>query len=396
MYTNVSTECINALNADGRRFGAKITLSDKTEITDGFYSIDITSSANNDTEKMQLGTAIATQVTVNMEEPTSVIYNKEFLLSLGIYIDDTTIEYVPMGYFKAQKPTVQAGKMTFTALDRMARLNGNYSSLLSYPCDIADVVKEIQTMTGVPIEIPGHMVINKRVESDDGTTITYCNPFEGYTYKETLAIIASYYGRFVTVDRTGKVVFRDYRSRDYQITADRSLEDISVSNEIFNLGYIKCTVDNDLILKSGNGATGVTISCFMHTQDTLDNLYDSLKELSYYPASVSFLGDFRLDIGDMVTVITLDGTGIILPIMGMNIEFDGGLTSRIYSYGETSETAEQQSPTEKAISRLYQQLAVVENLIATKSVTIGQVGTTNLLDDSLTLINDDYTIEIIE
>ena len=98
----------------------------------------------------------------------------------------------------------------------------------------------------------------------------------------------------------------------------------------------------------------------------------------------------------MVTVITLDGTGIILPIMGMNIEFDGGLTSRIYSYGETSETAEQQSPTEKAISRLYQQLAVVENLIATKSVTIGQVGTTNLLDDSLTLINDDYTIEIIE
>ena len=117
MYTDVSTECINALNADGMRFGAKITLSDKTEITDGFYSIDITSSANNDTEKMQLGTAIATQVTVNMEEPTSVIYNKEFLLSLGIYIDDTTIEYVPMGYFKAQKPTVQAGKMTFTALD---------------------------------------------------------------------------------------------------------------------------------------------------------------------------------------------------------------------------------------------------------------------------------------
>ena len=51
MYTNVSTECINALNADGRRFGAKITLSDKTEITDGFYSIDITSSANNDTAK---------------------------------------------------------------------------------------------------------------------------------------------------------------------------------------------------------------------------------------------------------------------------------------------------------------------------------------------------------
>ena len=191
-------------------------------------------------------------------------------------------------------------------------------------------------------------------------------------------------------------MFRDYRSRDYQITADRSLEDISVSNEIFNLEYIKCTVDNDLILKSGNGATGVTISCFMHTQDTLDNLYDSLKELSYYPASVSFLGDFRLDIGDMVKVITLDGTGIILPIMGMTIEFDGGLTSKISSYGETTEMAEQQSPTEKAISRLYQQLAVVENLIVTKSVTIGQVGTTNLLEDSLTLINDDYTIEIIE
>ena len=108
----------------------------------------------------------------------------------------------------------------------------------------------------------------------------------------------------------------------------------------------------------------------MHTQDTLDSLYNSLKGLSYYPASVSFLGDFRLDIGDMLTVIKQDGTGVIFPIMGMNIEFDGGLTSRIYSYGETSETAEQQSPTEKAISRLYQQLAVVENLIATKSVTL--------------------------
>lgn len=402
MYA-VNPEIENALMSDGRTFKAYIeVVEDNGNVVtlDDFYSLEIKGASTDSTEAFQIGTSVATQISVAMENPTITLTGKEIKLYLGIVAydedneEESIIEYVPMGIYIPEKPIVSNNQISFEAFDLMgSKLAKEYVSELNYPCDINKVLTEIETLAGVTVsEKPTGLVINKRVESEDGTTVIYTNPFDGYTYAQTLGVIAGYYGKFATMNRAGEVEFRGYSlessGESYIISNDSSYSDISEQEEAFCIGYLQCTVDNDLVLKSGEGKTGVNFSCMLMTQDRLDALYEEYKNFSYIPTTLSFKGDFRLDLGDMVSVERLDGTTFDLPIMSLSHTYDGGLKTTVGSYGTTEETDGYVSPTEKAISRVYQKLAVVENLIATKSLTVGQIKSPNLLDNSLTCVGD--------
>lgn len=422
MYST-SKQVENALNSDGRTFKAYIEVEDDNGnivTLDDFYKLEIKGASTDSTEAFQIGTSVATQISVTMENPTITLTGKEIKLYLGIVVydeeneEESTITYVPMGVYIPEKPTVSNNQITFEAFDLMgSRLAREYVSDLNYPCDVFKILTEIETLTGVTVsEKPTGLMINKRVESEDGTAIIYTNPFDSYTYAQTLGMIAGYYGKFATMNRTGEVEFRGYtqnadvtyfsdeegniltasdnsrlysgEENEYIVSSDSSYADISEQEETFSVGYLQCTVDNDLVLKSGEGTTGINFSCMLMTQDRLDELYKEYKDFSYTPTTVSFKGDFRLDLGDMVSVERLDGTLINVPVMSLSHTYDGGFQTAIGSYGTTEETDGYVSPTEKAISRVYQKLAVVENLIATKTLTVGQIECPNLLDNSLT------------
>lgn len=402
MYT-VNSKTEKALMSDGRTFKAYIEVEDdngNVVTLDDFYKLEIKGASTDSTEAFQIGTSVATQISITMENPTITLTGKEIKLYLGIVAydedneEESTIEYVPMGVYIPEKPTVSNNQISFEAFDKIgSKLAKEYISELNYPCDVNEVLVEIETLAGVMLsEKPTGLVINKRVESEDGVAVIYTNPFDGYTYAQTLGMIAGYYGKFATMTRTGEVEFRGYSleisGEKHIIPKDSSYSDISEQEETFNIGYLQCTVDNDLVLKSGEGKTGINFSCMLMTQDRLDELYEEYKNFSYTPTTLSFKGDFRLDLGDMVSVERLDGTTIDLPIMSLSHTYDGGLKTTVGSYGTTEETDGYISPTEKAISRVYQKLAVVENLIATKTLTVGQIKSQNLLDNSLTCVGD--------
>ena len=344
MYTKVSDNFGNRIMGDGRTFRARITCDD-TVIESGFVSVDMKCIAGTGTSTLEIGCASSTQLDITMIQPDISLTGREFLLEIGLMLDDDSIEYVKMGYFMAQKPTVDDGRITFTAYDRMAyKMSGYYLSNLLYPCDISEVCAEIETLTGIRMKnAPSGINISKN--------------FDGYTYRQAVGFIAGLTGKFATFDRNGVLDFRWYTTTDYSVGLNRSFDDVVVQENMFQVGYISCAVDENSTIKSGQGLTGIATSNFLMTQEILDGLYAKLKDMSYHPTTCSFAGDMRLELGDIVQVLSRDGKAYPVPVMSLDFSYDGGLITAIGSYGSTElSEATYVSPTENYVQQVYRRL----------------------------------------
>lgn len=344
MYTNVSDSFDNRIMGDGRTFRARITCGDAA-IESGFVSVDMKCIAGTGTSTLEIGCASSTQLDITMIQPDISLTGREFLLEIGLMLDDDSIEYVKMGYFMAQKPTVDDGRITFTAYDRMAyKMSGYYLSNLLYPCDISEVCAEIETLTGIRMKnAPSGINISKN--------------FDGYTYRQAVGFIAGIDGKFATFDRDGVLDFRWYTTTDYSVGLNRSFDDVVVQENMFQVGYISCAVDENSTIKSGQGLTGIATSNFLMTQEILDGLYAKLKDMSYHPTTCSFAGDMRLELGDIVQVLSRDGKAYPVLVMSLDFSYDGGLITAIGSYGSTElSEATYVSPTENYVQQVYRRL----------------------------------------
>lgn len=421
----------NALQRDGRTFRARLTMSDGTIVND---VVAITSSAQStsSTECLDFGSAISTILNVTSVDNGLMVTDKEFLLEIGIVINEA-VSYVPMGYYTAQKSSKNSGQLAFEAYDRMAGkiMTSDYVSDLTYPCDIADVCKEIEKKTGFKFkDIPSGIEVPIMTVStdEDVKSVTYAKPFDGYTYAQSVGMIAGRLCKFATFNRQGEIEFRTYKKVEDVIVeladngeilsdsdnvslADKEaltigLDDIYLGgiteqDSNFTIQFLKCSTDSDNVLVSGEGVTGCNVNCNFVKQGELDGLYDKINETmdgvtTYSPSEIEIRGNMCLDLGDIVEFETETGEKALLPIMGLKFDFDGGLTTTISSYGSTGQSNSNHiSPTEKALARAYQKIAIVEQLIATKKITVGAIyNYANILENSLTLVGESVTLNV--
>lgn len=366
MYTNVSDDFDNRIMGEGRTFRARITCDD-TVIESGFVSVDMKCIAGTGTSTLEIGCASSTQLDITMIQPDISLTGREMLLEIGLMLDDDSIEYVKMGYFMAQKPTVDDGRITFTAYDRMAyKMSGYYLSNILYPCDISEVCAEIEALTGIRMKnAPSGISISKT--------------FDGYTYRQVVGFIAGLDGKFATFDRDGVLDFKWYTTTDYSVELNRSFDDVVVQENVFQVGYISCAVDENNTIKSGQGLTGIATSNFLMTQEILDGLYAKLKDMSYHPTTCSFAGDMRLELGDIVQVLSRDGKAYSVPIMSLDFSYDGGLITAIGSYGSTEfSEATFVSPTESYVQQVYRRLYADKLDVTDADIKYAQIDFANI------------------
>ena len=366
MYTNVSDDFDNRIMGEGRTFRARITCDD-TVIESGFVSVDMKCIAGTGTSTLEIGCASSTQLDITMIQLDISLTGREILLEIGLMLDDDSIEYVKMGYFMAQKPTVDDGRITFTAYDRMAyKMSGYYLSNILYPCDISEVCAEIEALTGIRMKnAPSGISISKT--------------FDGYTYRQVVGFIAGLDGKFATFDRDGVLDFRWYTTTDYSVELNRSFDDVVVQENVFQVGYISCAVDENNTIKSGQGLTGIATSNFLMTQEILDGLYAKLKDMSYHPTTCSFAGDMRLELGDIVQVLSRDGKAYSVPIMSLDFSYDGGLITAIGSYGSTElSEATFVSPTESYVQQVYRRLYADKLDVTDADIKYAQIDFANI------------------
>ena len=362
----------DAIAGSNRQFNTRLLENEKV-LVESVKNFTITSGA----EEITIGSAVASYVQATIENKGIALSGKEVSLEIGVEVDGE-MEYIPMGLYTIQNPKIESNKVTFTAYDRLAsRCNGAYYSKLSYPTDAVDILAEISTMTSVAIDtstVQRGIQINQRAiieegdyneETDESEVITtYVNPFDGYTYKETIGFIAGLFGKFAICGRTGMIEFRWYQGIDYEIPSNIFYNDLQETEESFSIKRLTCD-NSDQTLSSGSGATGISMQNPVMTQSILDGVYNTVQGLIFTPAALRFIGDMRLDIGDIVTAVKNDCTKFTIPIISLITSYDGGLMQTIASYGNTAEEddSDTKGPITEMAERVEYELAFVKKLM---------------------------------
>lgn len=376
MYTTTDV-FNNAILGDNRKFLAKIRVGE-TEITEGIISIKHMMQSCS-TTNITVGGAVSSYVEIEMWKPEVQLQGTEIEVSIGVYVSEESIEWVPLGLFSVQQNENDDGLLKFTAYDRIkSKLSYAYFSDLTYPVDGIQVLKEISRKTGVPIDttgLPSGVMISQRtVITENGvdengnsiSKITSENPFNGYSYREALGYIAMLYCKFAVADRDGTIRFKWYTDVDYDINTDMYYDDLKVPENEFSVGQISCSGYN-ATFSVGTGEENIKLENPVMTQERLEYIYNQIKGFHFLPASVSFIGDMRLDTGDIVTVNAKDGSVVKIPVMSVSQEYDGGLMSEIRSYGGSTETTQTKSPILERLDRAYTELFLVKQIIGKKA-----------------------------
>lgn len=421
MY-QVSEALDKVISGSGRTFRARLN-----GISEGIQEIVQTNFSTPDSY-FYVGGATASKIEVSMfTKSQDFVKGTEVKLEIGATADGT-IEWIPMGYFTIKEQKKDRNLLTFTAYDRLeSKLAKAYKSKITkYPAESKDFLTDISKQTGVEFDtskLSDSLMIDKILTvNDQSGEKTYKEPFDGFTMQQVVGYIAQLHGTFAICDRNGKVTFRWYEvlttdypgkigdtagsylkdqnlsfiyntieflkeSHTYLIKTNRYFDDLLQSETMCQISGISCDTENNHYESGTNINTN--LSNPVMTQEWLNKILEKIKDTRYYPVSFSFMGDPRLDVGDVVTIVDAKNNLIDVPVMQHTITFDGGLLSEVSSYG--FEEKEVKSPSEIALQRVKDDVLSLQEITA-KKATFNQLNAvdakiTNLQASSIT-VND--------
>lgn len=348
----------NLIQQDSRTFQAKITLGDKS-ITDGIKSIKVSGGSNSE-DDFSLGSAVSQYVEITLASSDAIFEGHEFLLEMGVMVNDSVEEYIPMGYFTAEKPDSDEDQITFTAYDRMMKMERACFLDLPDQTNTVAVLKAISTIAGVPIITEGL------------TAISMQKPV-GYTCREVLSYIGQMYGGFAICNRSGQIEIKTYEDHNYKVPTGRYWDTFTHNDLPFVLQKMTCYTGQDedgedISVSVGTGVRNVSFSNPFITQAALNDIWKKLQNYTYMPGNVRFLGDPRIDPWDILTVEDRNGKSYKVPAMKLTQDFDGGLSTEVEAVGKSE--AEQdngfQGPNTRQMERYYAQLVLIDHAMVNK------------------------------
>lgn len=343
----------NWIQQDSRTFQARITLEGKT-LTEGILSIRINGGSSSE-DDFSLGSAVSRYVELEIEKTGMRFEGHEFSLELGL-----NGEYIPMGYFTAEKPKGDEERLSITAYDRMVKTERACFLELPDSTNTVAVLKGVGTIAGIEVVTEGL------------TAIPMKKPV-GYTCREVLSYVAQLYGGFAICNRAGKIEIKSYEDNDYTVTAGRYWDSFTHNDLPFVLGKITCYTGKnkkgeDISIHVGDGVRGIYFPNPFMDQTALDNIWGKLRNYTYMPGSFRFLGDPRIDPWDVLTVEDRNGNSYKVPAMKLTQEYDGGLSTEVEAVGKTE--AEQSAgftgPNTQNMDRLYAQLVLIDHAMINK------------------------------
>lgn len=352
MYNNVSEQFATTIRSPSRTFNLRLKINGKW-IDAGFKKMSYETASTSD-EGIQIGSAVAAKIELTVKRINELFENTEIPIEIGLKLPSGKYEYIPLGFFTAEHPTLDQATTTFTAYDRMMKTTGVYVSELTYPASAESVLKEISNGCGVPCNVSGL----------NGITIDTAPV--GYTYREVIGYIASLAGGFACVDRTGTIVIKWYEDNGYTINESRIMT-FEKNESDYHLDYLTCNVDSNTSFTSGIGTLGITFDNPLMTEEKLNSVHKKVRGFAYRGASLKTLGDIRLDPWDIVTVEE-SGETYKVPVMNITHEYDGGLAMTITAYGktETETETDYKGPSTKLAERTYAEMMLTKELVSKK------------------------------
>lgn len=317
-----------------RRFKARITMGEKI-FQDEILTMTINLGSCGDTA-FSFGTVFSSYAEIVLADIGQFLAGQELFIEIGLYLQDNTIEYVPLGYFTASSENISKtqGKISLKAADRFSACQSPYKARISYPAKIGDVLNDISAQTGIVIATSLNVsgTINKMPSNT--------------TCLDLLGDIAGLLGGFCCVDRTGIVRINSFPSTVTREVLEQITMEHNFEEGVYKVGKISVSVgdDADTVYTDSDGlGNGIAVENPYITQSLFDSLKNKLIGYMYHPGTLSFLGDPRLDATDMIS-IAIDGETKTVPCMNIVHDFDGGLTTTVTAPGRSASDEQLKGP----------------------------------------------------
>lgn len=312
MFTNVSNDFKQEITKYSRSFRARMIFEDFI-VDNGIYSVKLKGGANLDT-LLSIGTTTATTVDIDAVEIPQNIKNRKFRLEIGLILGDS-VEYIPFGDFYVRSAVSKDKKTTISAADMMYLADKEYKTFLTYPITADKVIEEMSRILGFSYNISG-------LEN----VIVFTNPVS-MTMREVIGHIAALCGKNARFDRVGNLDFYWYTDVGYSTNGDY-IGDADVDEADFEVQFLKADVTDRITVISGNRTAeqGISISNPYATDILINKVFESVGGFKYRPCKFKqILGDIRIDVSDIITVTTKNGTFKTIP-MSYDLNFDGGVS----------------------------------------------------------------------
>ena len=355
----LDTAITEIVKGNSARYYSKYVVDGKehTETLNNFKFQNITNPNN----EITIGNTCASSVTFSIYMPTISLENKEITIFEGVKVG-TEINYIKLGIFTVTKQTSDGEYTSYEAYDRMYKADMPYFSDMAFPSTDKAILNEICGKLGISLA------------TSITNTHTITDKPQGYTYREIIGYMAMLQGCNAAINADGNLELRWYKDSGYVLDGHKYYQQGVTFTTSKNFIIQKLTCNNTKSgsteqseITSGDGATGLSFANPFMTQAILDEVYKKIGGFQFRPLTVKFVGDYRLEVGDIITV-NKNGVDYKVPIMQITHECDGGLMDTVTSIGQsdTENTSVASGPITKQMERYYADLITVNKALINK------------------------------
>lgn len=356
---NLSTAMTEIVKGNSARYYSKYVVDGK-EHTETLNNFKFQNMINPNNE-ITIGNTCSSSVTFSIYMPTVSLENKEITIFEGVKAG-TEIKYIQLGIFTVTKQTSDGEYTSYEAYDRMYKADMPYFSDMAFPSTDKAILNEICGKLGISLAtniVAAHTISDKP---------------QGYTYREIIGYMAMLQGCNAVINANGNLELRWYKDSGYVLDGHKYYQQgvTFTTSKDFIIQKLTCnnTKSGDKetsTITSGSGATGLSFANPFMTQAILDEVYKKIGGFQFRPLTVKFVGDWRLEPGDIITV-NKSGVNYKVPVMQITHECDGGLMDTITSIGQsdTENTSVTSGPITKQMERYYADLITVNKALINK------------------------------
>lgn len=312
----------------------------------------------NPNNSISIGNTCSSSVTFSIFQPQITLENKDITIFEGVK-GNSGIEYVQIGIFTVTKEESNGEYTKYTAYDKMYKAEKGYFSELAYPSTDKAILEEICTKLSI------------QLATSITNTHTITDKPQGYTMREMIGYMAMLQGCNAVINSDGNLEIKWYKDSGYVLDGHQYYQQgvTFTTSKDFTIKKLTCnnTKSGDSKtseITAGDGTTGLSFANPFMTQANLNEIYNKIGGFQFRPLTVKFVGDWRLEVGDIITV-NKGGVDYKVPIMQITHECDGGLMSTATSIGQsdTENSNIAGGPITKQMERYYADLVLINKAV---------------------------------
>ncbi|OTA50340.1 coiled-coil domain-containing protein [Limosilactobacillus reuteri] len=357
-----SKETRDAWRASQRTLDIKVTIDGKTYGATDVNSLKYDSGAYSG-DTFAIGSTYSNTVQIEFSHLIEGLkLGMEVRPSIGIKTSSGYV-YEPLGVFIISseiKMDRNNNLTTVSASDRFCGLEGTYVSKLTYPAKVLDVIAEICAQSGV------------KANTDDLARLPHQAdlpaPITGQSYRKALGWIAQLYVGYALFDRQGLFTIRTISEPNYELDPSQYEQAGLTKNEAaYKINGIQCQVTLTTKTRDGESteetktyqagdATGsqIKLENNIMTPQRLNDIWEQLKDLTFYPFSLNWFGNPAVEAGDWLRLEDKQGNSFVVPNSSYTLDFNGGLSAT--SKADQTTSSDQMVPWQGNVAQTIKEL----------------------------------------